>query len=176
MLPRWRGRGGWTPEAAAGWQGIVRGARTSGGGGLYDARTDAGQAGQPSGVSAVVCWILRCEGGRGRGRTNVGGHSGRVWVGYREGRGRTQREVEDRAARRRPRGRLAGCPPLAQEFHRQVARVCTVSIHGAMMMTGGSLRRKRSWLLPRKLVLCIPTSITGHFLHVFSHCNYLNSA
>ena len=41
----------------------MRGARTSGDGGLHGARADAGQAGWSSEVSAVMCWIVWCEGG-----------------------------------------------------------------------------------------------------------------
>ena len=45
------------------------------------------------------------------------------------------------------RRRLAWCPPSAQESH------CQVSIYDVMVMAGGDLWRKISWLLPKKLIL-----------------------
>ena len=47
---------------------------------MHDAGADAGQAGQPSKVSAVVCLIVWCEGGRGGGRpaTRLGDHAAQM--------------------------------------------------------------------------------------------------
>ena len=72
-FPRRQGRGGWTPEAAAGGQGIMRGkGRHDGRVGTGDrtarGRTRGRQAIRPSEVSAVVRGIVRREGGRGGDR------------------------------------------------------------------------------------------------------------